>query len=87
MAERQFPLLAPYWPGCPREVPFAFVEPHDAQAKLNHGAELNQLARRGGLLPVELVAVLEDRPWDPGAKEVEAIGRINNLLSAWEGAR
>jgi hypothetical protein len=50
--------------GCPREVPLRLVAQHERQAMRNHGGQsLAELARRGGLAPCELVAVLEDRPW------------------------
>jgi hypothetical protein len=69
----QFPVL---WPGgtgpqtelkrlgCPRSVPWSLLEPHEQQAKWNHGGQtLKRLAERGGLDPTEMLAVLEDRPW------------------------
>lgn len=44
--------------GCPRSVPWAFVAPHEAQARMNHDQTLERLAERGGLSPSELVAVV-----------------------------
>jgi len=40
------------------------IAPHEKQGKKNHGDQsLEGLAKRGGLDPTELLAVLEDRPW------------------------
>ena len=56
--------------GCMSVVPWWLVEPHEEQAKKNHGGQtLRELAARGGLGPDELVAVLEDRPWHAMALE------------------
>jgi hypothetical protein len=44
------------------QVPWAMVEPHQRQAKINHGQTLERLAERGGLGPDEMMALLEDRP-------------------------
>ena len=42
-------------------IPWAMIAPHDATAQLNHGGQdLAKLASRGGLCPLEAVAVLED---------------------------
>lgn len=44
-------------------VPWAFVAPHEAWAEKNHGGQsLARLAERGGLDPLELLAVVEGRP-------------------------
>jgi hypothetical protein len=65
MAERRFPVLL-------RDgerqrltgqrgsvtVPWSFVAPHEAWAKRNHGQDLDTLARRGGLDPIELLAIV-----------------------------
>lgn len=48
--------------GCPRTVPWSFVEPHRAQAKRNHDQTLERLAQRGGLSPAEIVALVTGRP-------------------------
>ena len=67
MTERRFPLLFGHGRegrdelerlGCPRSVPWAFVAPHEAQARANHDQTLERLAERGGLSPSELVAVV-----------------------------
>jgi len=48
--------------GCPRNVPWSLVEPHENQARRNHSQTLTRLAERGGLSPQELIAVLTDKP-------------------------
>lgn len=86
--ERMFPVL---WQGnrqemaeltaldCPRVVPWSLVAPHEAQAKTNHDQDLETLARRGGLCPQELAAVLAGRrlrrPIPPLPEAVAAVKR------------
>lgn len=82
---RQFPL-------CPRDVPLDMVLPHDKQAQANHGGQtLAVLASRGGLDPIELVCVLDDRayPWDqvradPAAVKQYAVAEVIKRAAAWE---
>lgn len=64
--------------GCPRDVSWEIVVPHEEQAHRNHGQSLARLAERGGLSPAELLAVLEDRAWTPG--DVVAVPRLLVLL-------
>lgn len=45
-------------------IPWRIVEDHEARAKRNHHQTLERLAERGGLSPCEIVALLEDRPWE-----------------------
>jgi len=47
--------------GCPRSIPLDMIAPCEPQAKTNHQQSLSELNRRGGLCPVELVAVLEGK--------------------------
>ena len=63
MAKRMFPILSPnaHNQELRAYVPWALVEPHEAQAQANHGQSLQHLAGRGGLAAQELAAVLEDR--------------------------
>lgn len=91
--ERCFPLLdqgrsyrdvrsKPY----PRGVPWSFLVPHEAQAIENHDQTLERLAQRGGLVPQEMVAVLENRRWRGRTDERDsftdddALARIKELL-------
>lgn len=69
--------------GVPFEVPWAFVAPHDAQARRNHGGQtLARLSERGGLCVSELVAVLEGRDWRDMPRP-EAAARLRELLVSW----
>lgn len=44
-----------------KSIPWAMIAPHDATARRNHGGQtLERLAQRGGLCPLEAVAVMED---------------------------
>lgn len=81
------------WPLCPRDVPWAMLAPHDRRAQKNHGGQtLHRLAERGGLDPIELVCVLDDReyPQDtvradiPKAKQW-AVNEVIKRVAAWEG--
>jgi len=69
---RLFPILIPdHWirkypeifAACPRSVSWASVEPHEGQARLNHGQTLTMLASRGGLDPLELLACLRNETY------------------------
>ena len=51
------------WPGLPDSIPWEVIAPHERQANVNHGQSLETLARRGGLSPYELLAVLSDQPF------------------------
>src|ERR1700682_5488769 len=65
--ERRFPILCDRqkFPDCPRDVPWSFVAPHEAQAKFNHGGQdLEKLAGRGGLDQLEMKCVVEGRHWN-----------------------
>ena len=61
---RQFPIIEGrihrpdnYLPS----IPWDMIAPHDATARRNYGGQnLERLAQRGGLCPLEAVAVLED---------------------------
>jgi hypothetical protein len=54
--------------GVPRFVPWSILQPHEDQAKKNHSQSLEELARRGGLCPAEILAVLRGEPWMFAAK-------------------
>ena len=63
--ERQFPVLgSQYRPGSPRSVPWSMLTPHEPQVLKNHcGQSLEVLARRGGLSPAEIYAVVNGLSW------------------------
>ncbi len=65
---RQFPILYAgrqrkehrWWP---KSISWNLIEPHRNHAEKNHGQTLERLAERGGLDPVELWCVINDRGW------------------------
>lgn len=44
-------------------LPWAMIQPHEAQAQLNHSQSLKRLAERGGLSACEALAILDNRRW------------------------
>lgn len=48
---------------CPPSIPWAMIEPHEAQAKRNHSQTLQRLNERGGCAPNEIYAIMHDRDW------------------------
>jgi len=86
--ERMFPVLWQWrnWDqeravvaaGCPRNVPWRLLAPHEQQALRNHDQSLEKLASRGGLGPSEMVAVIEGRglSWVLKADEVACVTRL-----------
>ena len=77
------------------EIPWEMIAPHAATAMRNHDQTLERLAQRGGLCPMEAVAVLQDMPyrerWPQTSMDRETATRLsteaNNILqemvSAW----
>jgi hypothetical protein len=47
-------------PDWPVSIPLKLIALHEAQAQANHGQTLRGLAERGGLSPLECLAVLTD---------------------------
>jgi hypothetical protein len=73
---RLFPVLlngkdAERRPDCPRAVPWEWLAPHEQQAWLNHGQSLETLASRGGLDPLEMAYVLNDKRWQTPASRAD----------------
>jgi hypothetical protein len=71
-------------PSAAKDVPWALLGPHEAQAEENHGQSLQRLATRGGLSPGEMVAVVEDRPWR-AMRLGAALARLAELVAPWDG--
>lgn len=46
--------------GCPREVPWTLLAPHEMWAHRNHSQSLHTLASRGGLSPSEMMAIIRE---------------------------
>lgn len=66
---------------CPESVPWELVAPHARQAERNHGGQsLADLARRGGLDPVELLAVLDGRPYPWDAARADGPGTLKGCV-------
>lgn len=79
--------------GCPRFIPWEVIEPHREQAQRNHrGQTLERLAERGGLCPVEMVSVLNDRPYPFGTSAsyhdavVDAVAELKRRVREFEGS-
>jgi hypothetical protein len=80
-------------PEAPKWVPWPLVAPHESRALKNHHQTLARLAERGGLCPVELLAVLDNRAF-PRAEYVAkpdeitkaAVGEILKRAARWERA-
>ena len=49
-----------FWP---THIPWALLMPHESQAIANHSQTLLRLAQRGGLCPIEALAIMECRRW------------------------
>lgn len=85
------PIMSPDRPGYRDEVrarfrglkieplPWRIIEPHAAQAWINHGQTLERLRERGGLDASEAVAILEDRTWR-SMDTVEAFKRLAEIV-------
>ena len=61
-SEKTFPIMGVKVTERLAPIPWALIEPHKRQARLNHDQTLERLAERGGLAPCEALAVLENRP-------------------------
>ena len=56
----------------PCGVPYSLVEAHDAQAQSNHSQTLERLAQRGGLSPLEVWCIVNDKKWHDKGDMTEA---------------
>lgn len=76
------------FPDCPAAIPWDVLAPHEAQAQRNHGGQtLARLAERGGLCPLEIIPVIEDRSWGySGEWEPAMRGAIDRLKTLIPGA-
>jgi hypothetical protein len=66
-----------------RNVPWAFVAPHEEQALRNHDQTLRRLAERGGLGPAEMLLVLQGKELQDLTTEELAMPQVEALLAAW----
>lgn len=72
-------------PDWPTSVPWSLIEPHEEQARANHYQTLKRLAERGGLSPLEMQYIIQDRKFvyhnDYTAATAEAVAFISDLLT------
>jgi len=71
--------------GCPRNVPWALLAPHEDWARANHDQSLGRLAQRGGLDPTEMVAILERRKWRMMGLP-DAVARLREFVAQYRDA-
>jgi hypothetical protein len=64
---------------CPSGIPWHVIKEYEEQAIKNHTQTLNGLAKRGGLSPTEIYAVMHNRKWQV-MKEQDAIDYLRSLL-------
>ena len=85
-SERQFPVLgSQYRPGSPRSVPWSMLTPHEPQVLKNHcGQSLEVLARRGGLSPAEIYAVVNGLSWSVGKSPCDEASALRWLAAKLE---
>lgn len=80
---RMYPIIGTY----PKEyIPWDMLTPHEAQALRNHNQTLERLAERGGLAWIEVISILEDKPWSktPMLPSDEARRIVLERVAAWE---
>lgn len=69
------------------EIPFAMIEPHEAQALRNHGQTLERLAQRGGLAASEAVAIMKGLRWGAVKTGVPTEHYLINMVREWRMAQ
>ena len=68
----------------PLYIPWAMLQPHDAQAKKNHGGQdLERLRARHGLSSCEALAILNDRAWKSMPTK-QAHDELTRRIADWE---
>jgi hypothetical protein len=93
--ERQFPVLWNYEERktAPRlaSVPWAFLAPHEPQARANHGQTLERLAARGGLGVSEMLDIVRGQRWSTNwnrtRSDVELETELRQLVDAWKAGK
>jgi hypothetical protein len=81
LTERRFPIM-----GGP-SIPWSAIAPYDGQAQCNHSQNLERLAERGGLSPVEAYAVMRNLKWRdvrliPDKEAIAFLESVNQLATA-----
>ncbi|QQB32791.1 hypothetical protein I6I07_19285 [Achromobacter deleyi] len=69
------------------EIPFAMIQPHEAQALRNHGQTLERLAQRGGLPASEAVAIMKGLRWRAVKTGVPTEHYLINMVRDWRAAQ
>lgn len=64
-------------------VPWGLLAPHEQQALKNHGQTLERLAERGGLGPIEALAIIQGRRWR-NMDAAEARAQLRTLANDME---
>lgn len=61
-------------------IPWSMIQPHEAQARANHGGQsLTRLAERGGLSICEVLAVLDNRRWQRTPKPIAMAALLRRM--------
>jgi hypothetical protein len=67
------------------EVPWGLIEPHEAQARANHGGQsLERLASRGGLGVAEALDIIEGNRWVNGREEKVVADKLKAYVAKWK---
>lgn len=72
----------------PDAIPMDMLRPHEKRAKSTHGQTLDRLKERGGLGPIEALAIIED--YNPYGKRIkpaqrqQALSRLYLLMEEHE---
>lgn len=69
------------------EIPFAMIQPHEAQALRNHGQTLERLAQRGGLAASEAVAIIKGLSWRAVKTGVPTEHYLITMVREWRAAQ
>lgn len=78
MPMHSYDKLIKQYPDCPKSVPFGLL--NESQAQKNHYQTLQRLAERGGLYPIEMIAVIAKRAFIQGQDIGMAIESINTHI-------
>lgn len=86
MSEKQFKIHSEScrkFPELPPTVPWEFIEPARDQAFWNHGQTLEELNRRGGMAPGEILCALDRASLYPYPNEMDSVKILLKRLVEW----
>lgn len=67
-----------------KEIPWAFIAPHEAQAQRNHGGQtLERLASRGGLGASEVIDIVKGVRWGTHRPCIENEAWLVAAVNQW----